>query len=84
MKDRRLRCLAFALLLAGVAATGVLLLRLSRPDSTQRGRYLGCMESDPGGWMFFTETGPAEPYSALAGIWTAFPPRGQAPWRRSG
>lgn len=73
MKDRRLRCLAFALLLAGVAAMGVLLLRLSRPDSTQRGRYLGCMESDPGGWMFFTETGPAEPVFGFGGYLDGIP-----------
>lgn len=79
MKDRRLRCLAFALLLAGVAATGVLLLRLSRPDSTQRGRYLGCMESDPGGWMFFTETGPAEPVFGFGGYLDGIPAQGSGP-----
>jgi len=79
MKDRRLRCLAFALLLAGVAATGVLLLRLSRPDSTQRGRYLGCMESDPGSWMFFTETGPAEPVFGFGGYLDGIPAQGSGP-----
>lgn len=79
MKDRRLRCLAFALLLAGVAATGILLLRLSRPDSTQRERYLGCMESDPGGWTFFTETGPAEPVFGLGGYLDGIPAKGTGP-----
>ncbi len=48
-------------------AAFLFLFRLSQPDKSQTSVYLNCMESDQGGWTFFTETGEAEPVFGFGG-----------------
>lgn len=74
MKNLHRRCWAAGVLLAVAAAAAVLfLLRLSRPDGAQRAAYLGCTDSDSGGWTFFTETGAAEPVFGFGGFFDGIP-----------
>ena len=80
MRDRKNDSLAFAVLLAAAAAAAMLfLLRLSQPDSTQTAVYLGCTESAPNGWTFFTEAGPGEPVFGFGGYLDGIPAEGPGP-----
>lgn len=79
MKNRNGRYWATGVLLIAAAAAALFLLRLSRPDSAQKSVYLGCTESDHGGWAFFTEAGPAEPVFGFGGYIDGIPAEGTGP-----
>lgn len=71
--------LAGILLAAAAVAAVLFLFRLSQPDSAQKSVYLNCMESDRGGWTFYTENGESEPVFGFGGYIDGIPAEGDGP-----
>lgn len=65
--------------IAAATAIVLFLFRLSQPDKACEPIYLNCMESNRGGWRFYTETDEAEPVFGLGGYIDGIPAEGDGP-----
>ncbi len=77
-KSRNVWAASVLLALVTAAVLGFLF-RLSQPDKAQESVYLNCTETDRGGWIFFTESGPAEPVFGFGGYIDGIPAEGDGP-----